>query len=342
MAAHRIEPTRENCSLEELEIAMKCAPTQTGCMRMKAIRALWVGQEPHDVAIILGVTTRTLLRWVKAFNYEGIDGILDNCRPGRPRAISGDKYQEYKKLVENPGLAGEEHWTGRKFHGYLRDELKQAVAYRTVVRWLHEQNFALRIPRPWPDRQDDEARRLHVEQLNQLLQDTTVDIWYADECGFEGDPRPRRRWVQRGSRPTRVKNGDHLRESAMGMLCPRTGEVFSMGFSACDADCFQVFLSEANKSLEKPRETNILILDNASWHKVSTLNWGHFTPLFLPAYSPDLNPIERLWLMLKNVWFTGFVAKDRMQLIERVDTALVWAMASAESVRSMCTMKTKL
>ncbi|MFO1511689.1 MAG: transposase [Verrucomicrobiota bacterium] len=43
----------------------------------------------------------------------------------------------------------------------------------------------------------------------------------------------------------------------------------------------------------------LVIVDNASWHKSSRLNWHHFEPKFLPGYSPDFNPIERLRLRLK-------------------------------------------
>jgi hypothetical protein len=43
----------------------------------------------------------------------------------------------------------------------------------------------------------------------------------------------------------------------------------------------------------------ILIVDNASWHRAARVKWHHFKPKFLPGYSPDYNPIERLWLRLK-------------------------------------------
>jgi len=41
--------------------------------------------------------------------------------------------------------------------------------------------------------------------------------------------------------------------------------------------------------------------------------------MFLPPYSPHLNPIERLWLIMKAEWFNGFIAKSLDELIERLD-----------------------
>jgi transposase len=39
------------------------------------------------------------------------------------------------------------------------------------------------------------------------------------------------------------------------------------------------------------RTTNILIMDNASWHKRKTTHWHNWQPMYLPLYSHDLNPI---------------------------------------------------
>jgi transposase len=309
---------------------------------MKAIRALLIGQDAKDVAQIFDIAERTLNRWIHQFNDQGIDGLLDNPRCGRPRALAVGNTSKYRELVDNPAAAGETHWTARKFHGYLTTQMMEEVAYRTTVRWLHEQNYALRVPRPWPDRQNEEERKQHITLLTYLLANPDAELWYGDESGFEGDPRPRRRWVQRGSRPTRIKNGDHIRENAMGIICPRTGEFFAMGFTSCDLDCFQAFLDEANKALAFTRKQNFLILDNASWHKCASIKWGNFAPLYLPAYSPDLNPIERLWLLLKETWFCDYFARDRGQLIERVDQSLTWAMDNPARVQTMCTIKTKL
>lgn len=64
--------------------------------------------------------------------------------------------------------------------------------------------------------------------------------------------------------------------------------------------------------------------------------------MYLPAYSPDLNPIEKLWLVIKAEWFSDFIAKTREQLIERLDNALIWAMNRRDHNTRTCAIKAKL
>ena len=80
----------------------------------------------------------------------------------------------------------------------------------------------------------------------------------------------------------------------------------------------------------------LLIVDNASWHKAQRLNWHHFEVYYLPGYSPDLNPIERLWLRLKVDFFSDFIAKSPEQLTQRLCHALTSLMNDPETVASQC------
>ena len=342
MARRSIQVNGENCSLAELEVAMRAARSRRAYDRMRAIRALALGKDFQDVADYAGVSRRTLQRWVERFDAQGIDGLIDRPRSGAPRKIAAEHTEHLRQIVREPSQAGQTHWTARKFHGYLREELQCEVGYRTVVRWLHEHNFRLKVPQPWPDRQDEALRQAFVEQSAHWLADEQIDLWYADEMGVEGDPRPRRRWAAKGEKTRVVKNGDHLRMNVTGAICPRSGQFYALEFSHSDTESFQVFLDQANAEVPFERPRNLLILDNASWHKAKSLRWGRFEPVFLPPYSPDLNPIERLWLLIKAQWFYDYVAKDREALIQRLDQALCWAMDRQSANTLTCSIKTKL
>jgi transposase len=97
--------------------------------------------------------------------------------------------------------------------------------------------------------------------------------------------------------------GAHIRMNVTGMVLPRKGEFYALEFSHSDTEIFQIFMDHANRDIQLERPRNLLILDNASWHKSKSLDWGRFEPIFLPLYSPDVNPTERLWLIMKAEWF---------------------------------------
>ena len=291
-------------------------------MRCTAIQMLVTGITREQVCAALLVTKRSLRNWITAFNALGLDGLIVQKRPGRPPKIDADQTQQLVDLIENPQNADRDFWTAKAFHGYISKTYKVECSYETVVRFFHKQGFALKVPQPWPDRQNAEQRQTFRKMLKELHEQPDLDIWFADESGFDGDPRPRRRWDKKGRKTRSTKNGDHIRMNVIGMVCPRTGEFFAIEATNVFTEMFQVFLDEAKKCTKPERKRNILILDNATWHKSKSLNWHGFEPLFLPPYSPDLNPIERIWLIMKDRWFNNHISKNRDALIERLDKAL--------------------
>jgi transposase len=160
------------------------------------------------------------------------------------------------------------------------------------------------------------------------------------ECGIEGDPRPRRRWVQPGKPRTVPYLGDHIRQNVIGAVAPQSGKFFGLIVDGVDTDVFQVFLDELSKAIPKKEGMRqILIADNASWHKSAQLNWHHFEPKFLPGYSPDFNPIERFWLRLKADWFWDFFARTPEELTERLCTALKSFIDQPDKTASICSIR---
>lgn len=295
-----------------------------------------------DVARLFDVDEKTLARWVKHFNEFGIDGLIEKERTGRPQKIDREKAGDLVEALEHPESVGQAHWTGKKYHGYIQEKLGIELGYTTVIRFMHKHGYCLKVPQPWPDRQDEAKRKAFCEKLLELSLDESVELWFGDETGIEGDPRPRRRWAVKGTNPRVTKNGDHVRMNICGIVAPRTGKAHLLQFTHSDTDCFQCFLDIASADIKSDRARQILIVDNASWHKSKQLNWGRFEPLFLPPYSPDLNPIEKLWRYMKMEWFTDSISKTREALMERIDKACNWVFAREEENIKTCPLKTQL
>lgn len=167
-----------------------------------------------------------------------------------------------------------------------------------------------------------------------------MELRFCDESGVEGDPRPRRRWVEPGKPRTVPYLGDHIRQSVIGAVCPQDGALFSLMVDGVDTGVFQFFLDEMATAVPKrENKRQLLVLDNASWHKAARLNWHHFEPVYLPAYSPDFNPIERLWLVLKAEWFWDFISRTSQELSDRLCLALKSLIEDPEKTASACAIR---
>ena len=69
------------------------------------------------------------------------------------------------------------------------------------------------------------------------------------------------------------------------------------------------------------------------------VHWHHFEPKFWPGYSPDFNPIERLWLRLKADWFGDFIARTPEELTDRLCAALKSFMDQPAKTASICSIR---
>jgi len=322
MARPLLIPHRENATIEELKQVSRVGTNET-VTRCTAIQMLLAGADRKLVCNALLVTNRALRKWINRFNQCGVDGLIVKKRPGRMAIINNEQAPELAELIDQPQQAQRSFWTAKAFHGYISDQYQIQCSYETVVRFFHKQGYALKTPQPWPDKQDEQVREAFLQKLEQLFNRADVDIWFADESGFEGDPRPRKRWDKKGRKTRVTRNGGHLRMNVIGMVCPRSGEFFAIEASHSDSATYQAFLDEADKRISFQRTTNILIMDNASWHKRKSTNWHNWQPMYLPPYSPDLNPIERIWLKMKARWFNNHVCKNEEKLLERLDQAIL-------------------
>ena len=86
-----------------------------------------------------------------------------------------------------------------------------------------------------------------------------------------------------------------------GAVEPATGEHFFYSFSHLDAACFGRFVELFGTAF--PDSLNLLHLDQASAHVATTFTWpDNVIPIFQPSHSPELNPIERVWQVLKKLF----------------------------------------
>ena len=100
----------------------------------------------------------------------------------------------------------------------------------------------------------------------------------------------------------------------------------------CNTECFQIFLDEFSK--ERPNELKIIVLDNGAFHKSNSLVIpDNIKLIFLPPYSPELNPAEKIWALLKRK-FTNIIHFTLEEISDFIDRET--QLLSKKIIQSIC------
>lgn len=117
-----------------------------------------------------------------------------------------------------------------------------------------------------------------------------------------------------------------------GAFSPITGDHFELEMPHCNANTFQLFLNEF--SLHAANEFKILLLDNGAFHKAKKLIIpDNIALLFIPPYSPELNPAEKIWWKMKRA-FSGKLHKTLDNVSDFITNQV--AILTKEEVKSIC------
>jgi hypothetical protein len=111
----------------------------------------------------------------------------------------------------------------------------------------------------------------------------------------------RRAWVPRGSRPVARQCPGYDWLYVYAFIRPSDGETFWLFMPTVSVEAFQLALDEfAQFASAGPDHQVVLVVDGAGWHTSRQLNVPEGLHLLkLPPYSPELQPVERLWPLLR-------------------------------------------
>jgi transposase len=117
-------------------------------------------------------------------------------------------------------------------------------------------------------------------------------------------------WAEKGSRPTVIKQTEYEWCYLFGAVNPATGTSSAMLAPTVNTDYMNAHLRFISEEAG-PDCHVVLVLDQAGWHVAKALKVpDNITLLHLPPYSPELNPIERLWAYLKSHYLSNRVFVD--------------------------------
>jgi hypothetical protein len=114
-----------------------------------------------------------------------------------------------------------------------------------------------------------------------------LEIWFADEARVGQQGTLTYVWARRGSRPPAIRDNRHDSAYLFGAICPDRCIGAAIIMPAVCSEAMAEHLKEISGQVTPGAHAVLLVPDNISL-------------LPLPAYSPELNPIENVWEFLRN------------------------------------------
>jgi putative transposase len=128
--------------------------------------------------------------------------------------------------------------------------------------------------------------------------------------------RGTRVWYERGVRPDGVADRRYASAWIYGAVRPGTDGAFALVLTETSAAAMQVFLDRFAATLA-PGAHAALLLDQAGWHSAKAIAVpATISLVHLPPYSPDLNPVERVWLYLRERFLSHRLFADLAAILD--------------------------
>jgi transposase len=123
-------------------------------------------------------------------------------------------------------------------------------------------------------------------------------VLFFDEGRFGLQPVVARLWAKQGIRSQTVVKPGYKNFYIYSGVSPQSGESFSLFLPWVNTDMMNLFLGELSAHYHDKQV--LLFMDKAGWHTAKAReNFPNIAIEYLPPYSPELNPIEKLWQWLK-------------------------------------------
>ena len=289
--------------------------------RLLVLQYIDDGRARAEISKLLGVKQRTIRHWLQLFRARGLNGLATLHFHGDPGNLTATQIDQLKEEI----ATGRFH-CARQVCGYLEDTFGVAYSLSGAKQLLQRIGCSFHQVSGFLFKADRDKQEAHLgvfhEQTAEAQAGGTrryfVDGWhptYGMHDAFSC-------WLLRGQRFEMGVGGGRHRLNVLGALCPEDHEYLDIRIPK-DSLNAQAVIALIDKIRTRQPHTKkfILYLDNAKYqhaklvaeHVAKLREQGvTFVLKFLPAYSPNLNLIERLWKFVRKealrCWHNTFEA----------------------------------
>ena len=256
-----------------------------------------------QIAEEVGAGARTVGSWFAALRAGGIVGLLARKPKGRGPA----SWLDAETVAQFQAELDKGQWRrAQDARGWLEKKLARKLTLVVTYKYLGKCAARLKVPRPVHRKKDptkvaafraELCEKLHRERI---ALEQSVHLWVSDEMRFGLQPVTRRVWTRRGVEvvlPIAPRYQWGYPYGALEVCGDGTGFLHTDGVSLEASRCFL-----AQIGCSAPQAMHIVLADGAGFHPAEGAAQlpANVRIIRLPAYSPELNPVEKLWDVVKD------------------------------------------
>ena len=299
-----------------LELSHKACENRKEGDRIKAILLRSEGWTVPQISQALRLHQSTIIKHIQEYKTAG---KLTNKSGGSESHLTDEETQELIAHLEENTYAH-----NHQIVLYIKEHFGVTYTVAGLHKWLHRNGFSYKKPTGLPHKADAELQQQFVAEYNQLKQDIgeKEPILFMDSVHPTQATKLAYGWIRTGKTKHVETTASPTRLNIIGAIqLGHISKAITSQYETINAESIMDFMNKIRVQYST-KNTVHLILGKPGYHR-SFLVAEHAEKLniklhFLPPYSPNLNPIERLWKVMNeqvrnNRFFKG--AKDFKETI---------------------------
>ena len=276
--------------------------------RIKAVLLRDEGWTWMEIAHVLLLSEEVLRLHLKEFQASR------KLKPENGGSKEKLSFEQSKSLIEH--LNEHTYLYVKDIISYVKSMWNISYSISGLTDWLHRNQFTYKKPSLVPGKASLEAQENWISKYHQLRQDLKPDetICFVDGVHPTHNTQLSYGWIKKGVRKEICSNTGRQRLNISGAIDLIEKKLHFQEDSKLNAESTICFFKKIEKAYPLKNKIH-LFLDNARYYKNQEvkkyLKDSKIEIHYLPPYSPNLNPIERLWKWMKervayNVYYEHF------------------------------------
>jgi transposase len=304
-----------------------------------------MGGRVKEIARIFEIHRGTLHRWLRIARKQGMDALKKNPVPGKKSLLNDEQKNTLTFYISvfipiafgfNSTL-----WTTEIIQSLIEQKFFIRMSRSAISRLLHRIDLTPQRPARRSTKQDSAAVDYWLKEefpkINKLAIKEGARIYFIDESRIRMDHHAGTTWSLKGLTPIIPNSGDRHGVNMIAAISA-DGEIHSQVFKkSFNSETFIEYLENFSNTVSNPIW---IIADRSSVHRSNMVKEflektnGKIKIFFLPAYSPELNPVELVWGNIKSHGFARALIHGVEELMEKATDLLDSLKRMPEKIRA--------